>query len=239
MKAAALSHKGLVRPRNEDAYLLRLDLGVFAVADGLGGHRSGEVASHLALRVLEERLCRGTLQEPPLQQLKEAVASANEAVYQVSLSQPEHRGMATTLTAAWMIEDRCYLAHVGDSRAYIFRQGILETLTTDHSYVGDLIQKGDITREEARFHPLRNLLNRALGIEGAVEVDTREIPLTPGDVLLLCTDGLYEVVSEGEMKTILSAHSLDEAARLLVENALDKGGPDNITVVLVLYEEKD
>ncbi|MGB9660637.1 MAG: Stp1/IreP family PP2C-type Ser/Thr phosphatase [Moorellaceae bacterium] len=236
MRAEALTHTGLVRTDNEDAYIVDLDLGLLAVADGMGGHLAGEVASFLALKALSERLKEGDGREP-LARLVEAVRFANAIVYRSSCSTPEYRGMGTTLTVAWIVGGEAFIAHVGDSRAYLFRNGDLEALTQDHSYVGELVRSGDLTREEARLHPQRNLLTRALGTEAEVEVDSRTVPLQKGDVLLLCTDGLPEVVREEEITAVLSGRQdLREILEALLQMALDRGGPDNITVVLAAYE---
>ncbi|MBC7325449.1 MAG: Stp1/IreP family PP2C-type Ser/Thr phosphatase [Moorella sp. (in: Bacteria)] len=236
MQAEALSHTGLVRPGNEDCFIMDISEGLFAVADGMGGHQAGEVASHLALRALRDRLFNGTAGEP-LPRLLAAAAFANATVYHSSLASQERAGMGTTMTAVWIVGPKGFLVHVGDSRAYLFRDGQLQILTNDHSYVGELVRRGGLTVEEARQHPQRNILTRALGTEDTVNIDSREIKLQPGDRLLLCTDGLYEVIPDGELAAIINHHREPApAARELVRVALERGGPDNITVVLVLYE---
>ncbi|WP_406678244.1 Stp1/IreP family PP2C-type Ser/Thr phosphatase [Moorella sp. ACPs] len=236
MRAEALSHTGLVRPGNEDYFISDVERGLFAVADGMGGHQAGEVASHLALRALEDRLFNGPAGEP-LSRLLGAAEFANEIVYRCSLASQERAGMGTTLTAIWIVGSKGFLVHIGDSRAYLLRDGQLQVLTNDHSYVGELVRSGGLTAEEARLHPRRNILTRALGTGGTVNIDSREIELKPGDRLLLCTDGLYEVISDEELAEIVNHHQeLGEAARELLRLALERGGPDNVTVVLALYE---
>ncbi|SMB94658.1 protein phosphatase [Thermanaeromonas toyohensis ToBE] len=236
MRAEALTHTGLIRPDNEDAFLVDTEKGLLAVADGMGGHQAGEVASFLALRALAEKL-KEELVEDPLAKLLAAVHFANEVVYRSACQSPELSGMGTTLTAAWVVGSQAFLAHVGDSRAYLFRGGRLEVLTHDHSYVGELVRSGDLTVEQARLHPHRNILTRALGTEAEVIVDTRVVGLHTGDRLLLCTDGLPEVVKDEEIAEVLSSRTgLKEAVQSLVRLALERGGPDNVTVVLGAYE---
>ncbi|NLW07496.1 MAG: Stp1/IreP family PP2C-type Ser/Thr phosphatase [Clostridia bacterium] len=236
MLAEAISHTGLVRPGNEDYYILDLEMGLIAVADGMGGHQAGEVASHLALNTLRERLLDRPADDP-LAGLMAATAVANETVFRSSLSNQEQEGMGTTLTAIRVVGNKGFLVHIGDSRAYLYREGRLQHLTDDHSYVGELVRCGSLTLDEARHHPRRNVLTRALGTEKSVEVDNLELELKPGDRLLLCTDGLYEVISDAEIQTIIACNpELKRATQELLELALKRGGPDNITVVLALYE---
>ncbi|WP_338825360.1 Protein phosphatase PrpC [Moorella humiferrea] len=236
MRAEALSHTGLVRPGNEDFFISDVKRGFFAVADGMGGHQAGEVASYLALRALSDRLF-GSSEGEPLVRLKKAAEFANEVVYRSSLADRDRSGMGTTLTAVWILNGKAYLVHIGDSRAYLYRDGQLQVLTDDHSYVGELVRMGGLTAEEARVHPRRNILTRALGTDERADIDSREIALKPGDRLLLCTDGLYEVASDAELADVLNRHGeLSVAAKELLRLALERGGPDNVTVVLALYE---
>lgn len=236
MLGEAISHTGLVRPGNEDYFILDTELGLLAVADGMGGHRAGEVASYLALRALKEKLLNYRAGEP-LSGLMAAAYFANQVVLRSSLSSHGREGMGTTMTAIWVVGSRGYLAHIGDSRAYLHRDGQLQHLTDDHSYVGELVRCGSLTLDEARHHPRRNVLTRALGTEEKVAIDSREIELKPGDQLLLCTDGLYEVISEAEIQNIIGSNQeLQTTVQKLLGLALERGGPDNITVVLALYE---
>jgi len=225
-----------MRPENEDAFLVDLELGLLAVADGMGGHRAGEVASALALKALGEKVkehCQGD----PLMHLVSAVRFANRVVYRSALGREDYRGMGTTLTAAWFIGKEVLLAHVGDSRAYLFRDGQLRMLTSDHSYVGELVRSGGLTQEEARYHPQRNILTRALGTGDEVEVDGKAVSLEEGDLLLLCTDGLPEVVRDEEIAlTLKRGGTLKQTLDELLSLALERGGPDNITVVLAAHD---
>jgi len=236
MRGVAVSHTGLVRPGNEDGFIMDTDLGLLAVADGMGGHQAGEIASQIALKTLKEGLLSVRGKEP-MPCLESAAALANEKVYSSSMTNYEWEGMGTTLTALWVVNDKGYLVHIGDSRAYLFRNGQLQHLTDDHSYVGELIRSGSLTFDEARRHPRRNILTRALGTERTVDIDSKELALIRGDLILLCTDGLYEVIPDSELVEILNRNlELRATTRELLDLALKRGGPDNITVVLALYE---
>lgn len=236
MLGEAISHTGLVRPGNEDSFIIDTELELIAVADGMGGHQAGEIASSLALRALRDKLSEAFHGEP-LPFFLAAAAFANEKVYASSMVNHDQEGMGTTLTAVWIVGTKAYIVHIGDSRAYLFRGGRLEALTDDHSYVGDLVRCGALTASEAREHPRRNILTRALGTARHVDIDGREIELKKGDRILLCTDGLYEVMADREIEAIISRNqSLEDTARELLDLALERGGPDNITVVLSLYD---
>ena len=218
---------GLVRERNEDGYLVRPPL--FAVADGMGGHRGGEVASRLALE---------TLDRPGAAPLAERVREANRVVYERSMLDRSVAGMGTTLTAAALEGDRLRLAHVGDSRAYLLREGRLERLTEDHTMVHRMVREGRLTEEEAAWHPYRSVLTRALGTEPDVPVDEAVVEVRPGDRVLLCTDGLTSMVPDARIGQILRATAdPQEAADRLVEEAIAAGGLDNVTVVVLDLEE--
>ncbi|MGB9886251.1 MAG: Stp1/IreP family PP2C-type Ser/Thr phosphatase [Moorellales bacterium] len=236
MEAEARTHPGMVRQGNEDAYLARVELGLFAVADGLGGHLAGEVASWLAIRTVEERLSRHPSARP-LEALKNAMLEANRQVFLEGRNSADRRGMGTTLTVAWLRDAHLYLGHVGDSSAYHFREGRLRKLTRDHSLAEEMSRLGGIAPEATRFHPQRHILTRAVGTEPEVAVDTLVLPLEAGDLLLLCTDGLSSLVSPSELEGVLQtttalAPSLDR----LLDLALARGAPDNVTAVLVRYE---
>lgn len=230
IRAAARSDVGRVRERNEDAYFA--GGAVFAVADGLGGHRAGEVASQAALESLDE-LSR---KSPAIavRELAASVRTGNRTVYERAQADPELRGMGTTMTALAIHDGTARLAHVGDSRCYLLRGGTIRQLTDDHTVVARLVAEGRLTPEQAEVHPQRSLLLRALGAEEAVEVDEHQVPLAAGDRLLLCSDGLYAVLSDEEIKEMAAQDDdLDAICRRLVDEANARGGPDNITVVLV------
>ena len=224
---------GRQRRDNEDSALARAP--VFAVADGMGGAQAGEVASRIAIEAFEPPLPdEGT----PEERLAERVREANRKIYERSRAEHESAGMGTTLTAAYLDHGALAIAHVGDSRAYMFRDGVLRRLTQDHSLVDELVRRGKLTEEQAAEHPQRSIITRALGPEPEVEVDTWSYSAKAGDVLLLCSDGLTSMVSEERVAEILAtADSLDHAADQLIAEANEAGGRDNITVVLFRVED--
>jgi PPM family protein phosphatase len=219
---------GRQRSANEDSLVVRPPL--FAVADGMGGAKAGEVASAVAVEAVEGAQ---ESSEPTEAQLANIVREANRRIYDLAVADESRRGMGTTLTLAKLHGDEVSLAHVGDSRAYRLRDGELEQLTRDHSLVAELERSGQITPEAAEHHPQRSIITRALGPEPDVEVDTYTLAGRDGDVFLICSDGLTSMISDDEVASILrSAGSLDEAADGLVRAANQSGGKDNITVIL-------
>jgi len=251
ISSCGLSDPGCERPENEDRILLDEDLGLFAVADGMGGHASGEVAATMALAAVrhcvqssrdrldvtwpfgynfslsldENRLCT-------------AFQLGNRQVWIRSDQAPEHAGMGTTLTAVLIREDRAAVASVGDSRAYLFRGGQLDQLTVDDTWVEAMIRQGTLDRQRAREHPMRSVLTQAAGAREAVEVRTIERPLRDQDLLLLSTDGLHAVVEEEAIRAALaSGDSLPPMARRLIEAARASGGPDNVSCILIRYSQ--
>ena len=230
MKTAARTHIGNVRPSNQDALLMQPGLfGLFGVADGMGGHKAGDVASRMAVETVQDALKD---QAPGEDLLRAAIEQANERIYQAQLEDEELHGMGTTMTVIWEDHDRVLLGHVGDSRAYLLRDGAMRQISLDHSLVGELVRAGHITPEEARQHPYRNVITRAVGTDTEVQVDVTEVGRRPGDLYLLCSDGLSEYVDMDQMREILLSQSMDEAADTLLQLALDGGGRDNISLVL-------
>ena len=226
---AALTDIGLHRSRNEDAFVAEPPL--FAVADGMGGAQAGEVASRLALDSLVAALAAD-------ETLPAAADAANQAVYGQSRSDRSRSGMGTTLTAVLLGDDRLRFVHVGDSRLYLWRDERLTQVTDDHSLVGEMVREGHLSREAAATHPQRSILSRALGTEPRVEIDSDEVELRAGDALLLCSDGLYSMVPEDTIAAVLAA--VDDPARVarrLVSEAKNGGGHDNITVVVLRFDE--
>lgn len=233
MRWSQATDVGKVRQRNEDSILVAADIGLFAVADGMGGHRAGEVASSLALNKLEMHM-RSVAGDSVGDALAEGVRLANTSVFETSEREPALKGMGTTLTAALIRNNRVVLSHVGDSRAYVIRKAEITQLTRDHSLVQELYSVGGITRDQAREHPHRNILTRALGTAREVEVDMAAIEPQRGDLLLLCSDGLTALVEDSEiLKLCVRSRNLDEAAAGLIRAALDRGGNDNISVILI------
>jgi len=224
------SDVGQVRAGNEDSLLILTT--VFAVADGMGGHRGGEVASATALGPLAALDGRSFDDaQAALDALSEAAVAANAEVSRRSRSEPELEGMGTTLTAVLVDGDDAHLVHVGDSRAYLLRDGAIVQLTDDHTLVQALIDQGRITRAEASEHPHRSVITRAIGVGTEVEVDRVSLALVDGDVLLLCSDGLTGVVDDDEIAAVITEHGAAAAVDELIGRANRAGGPDNITVL--------
>jgi serine/threonine protein phosphatase PrpC len=225
---AALSDRGLRRPRNEDAYLA--DPPVFAVADGVGGNRGGQVAARLAIRELAAASL-ATLARPT--GLVGAVDAANARIHAAGETVASFAGMATTLTAVAVVDGELRIAHVGDSRLYRVRDGRLDRLTRDHTYVEELIRSGRLQPAEAGTHRWRSILSRALGLDPDVEVDGMTYPGVAGDVHIVCSDGLTKALSDEQIQTaIAQAPTLAAAAHALVASANSQGGRDNVTVVM-------
>ncbi len=222
------SDVGRVRDHNEDSYVVDPQLALVAVADGMGGHRGGDVASTTALDAFHASFTSNG-------GMRDAVRAANDAVIERSTNEAQLRGMGTTLTAGVLGEDGTLLVgHVGDSRAYLLRAGALTRITTDHSLVEELMTAGELTEEEAERDPRRSMITRALGLEPDLEVDLYPVALQPGDRVLLCSDGLTTMVREDEIEKILvDEPDADAAARQLIEAANAAGGLDNITVLLL------
>lgn len=212
---------------------------LFAVADGMGGAKAGEVASRVAIETLIEHLPR--LSEAGEEEAGTALATAaddaNARVYALSLEHRAHAGMGTTLTALLLTRRGARLAHIGDSRAYVYRDRVLEQITDDHSLVGEMTRNGELSPEEAADHPLRSVLSRALGTEPEVEIDLLEVDLQAGDTLLLCSDGLSGVVAPDRLAALVADPDPAAAAERLIRAALAQGGPDNITAVVVKLDE--
>jgi PPM family protein phosphatase len=219
---------GRQRSVNEDSLVIAPPF--FAVADGMGGAKAGEVASAMAAETFEGESDSG---EPAEAQLTRILREANRRIYELAVSDDSHRGMGTTVTAAKVTGNQVSLGHVGDSRAYRLRDGELEQLTRDHSLVAELERSGQITPEAAEHHPQRSIITRALGPEPDVQVDTYTLAGRDGDLFLICSDGLTSMISDDELASILrSSDTLEEAADSLVRAANQSGGKDNITVVL-------
>ena len=232
MEWAAVTNKGRRRQTNEDAYLIVPERGLFAVADGLGGHAAGEVASRVALETFSAALGLEEGQDLPAA-LGRAAAAANEAVYRMAQSHPDYGGMGTTLTACVIQNEELYWVHVGASRGYLLRQEEIIQFTRDHSVFAELFAAGYLDEAEATAWGYRNVLTRAVGVEPAVEADTGRLLLAVGDTILLCTDGLTLHLDDPDILKIATHGAVSEQTRALVELALERGGEDNVTVVLV------
>lgn len=225
----------MVRTSNEDSCIANLRSGIFVVADGMGGHAAGEIASQIAASTVEEVLSgrqRGSNMEDLLQT---AVQKANSRVFETQRMKPEYRGMGSTLTVLTFLENRYYIAQVGDSRAYLFRDETLNQLTQDHSLVWPLFESGILAKEDLSRHPQKNLITRSIGTHSEVEADLQTGHVFEGDIFLLCSDGLTDVLSDQDISQIMSASDGDpqEISEILVREANSGGGPDNVTVVVV------
>jgi len=225
VEVACASDTGRVRSHNEDRSLA--DPPLLAVADGMGGAAAGEVAAQVAVEALADLGGAGR------EELRERIRHANRSIWDMADADPDRAGMGTTLTAALLGEGGVTLMHVGDSRAYLLRAGELRQLTDDHSVVAELVRQGALAPEDAERHPNRNIITRALGTDSEIQIDETDLDLQPGDVVLLCTDGLSAMVRDEDIERLLrEAPSLQDGAARLVEAAIEAGGLDNVTVVL-------
>jgi len=248
--SAARSSVGMKRTNNEDAFAQFAEMGLYVVADGMGGHSCGEIASQLAVSQVVHFFENAKLDEESTwpyayddslsfqaNKLRTAISVANEKIQDYTAQHAESRGMGTTVVIGLVHDDRLVLAHVGDSRAYLFRGGTLQALTSDHSWVNEQVRMGFLSLSEAQKHPFRNVITKALGTKGDALADVVEVPMMAGDVVLLCTDGLNTMVSDEEIASVLgSQRELEPACEALVDVANKAGGEDNITVLLLRRE---
>ncbi len=228
MRICHRTHQGLVRASNQDSLLL--DTRVYGVADGMGGHNGGETASRVAVQVLKNAL-RG--KKPERRALEMGMEAANRRIFDMASHDSSLSGMGTTATLLWESREELLIAHVGDSRAYLLRNGVLSQVTQDHSMVAELVRSHVITPEMARSHPYRNIITRAVGVDPMVTPDILTHDLKKDDVWLVCSDGLYTMVPDERIaKILLESASDEQAADQLLESALQSGGTDNITFVI-------
>ena len=240
MNVSGDTHIGLVRETNQDAFVcgpLCQQAEYAVVCDGMGGANGGNVASEIAVRVIGERIRAAYESGQPIRSvdhlLESATAAANIEIYDKAMASPELSGMGTTSVTAIRYGRTAYISHVGDSRAYLYRNGELQQITRDHSVVQDLIEKGQITEEEAKTHPRRHFVTRALGVDNEVYGEYDELDLLPGDKLLLCTDGLTNMVSLPDIAQLLTDDDNQQTISALIKAALDGGGADNVTAVIM------
>lgn len=241
--AEMVSDLGCVRANNEDAGRIvcasdgdKCSRMLLVVADGMGGHNAGEIASAIAISVIEAAYDR--MRDEPAGQLKEALEAANKAIHQKSLQKSETEGMGTTCTALLLQDGYAYSAHVGDSRIYLIRKDAIYLMTEDHSAVMELVKRGELSLEEARRHPDKNVVTRCLGTRPQVEVSAwpEPLPLRPDDHFLLCSDGLYDQVNDEEIRAIVASRTASEACEELVRITKERGAPDNVTVAVVGFK---
>lgn len=241
IRSAALTDIGQVRSKNEDAFLVDDALGLYAIADGMGGHQAGEVASRLALETLRSELQKVSQWPDDGAPLGQAILTANDRVFQESLARGLIQGMGTTLTAVLAAnqQGKLWLGHVGDSRCYRLSQNKLTRLTRDHSWVQMQVDVGVISEAEAAKHPMRNVVTRSIGFEPQIEVDLQIAQVEPGDILLMATDGLTGKIGDSEiakiLPTLLQKGNLDSSLAQLIAMANERGGEDNITAILLQF----
>jgi len=232
MEYVVYTNKGNVRPENEDSYLIKeAPHPLFAVADGMGGHQAGEVASQLAVKILDSA-------EFDYQDILESILStieeANREIFNKGQADSSNEGMGTTLSMGILYKNKLYIGHVGDSRIYLFRDNDLQQLTTDHSLVNELIENRQITSQEAFNHPQKNIITQALGTNDQLKIEVKEVGLFDGDILLFSTDGLHDMLRSDEINNLFAQNAdLDKISSLLGNEALKKGGNDNITFIII------
>ena len=240
MTGYGITDRGKIRGENQDTYRLLIlqdeNLAVLVVCDGMGGASAGALASEIACNefftYVENALVEGETDFGAI--MLKGVESANSAVYSQSLFSPETRGMGTTLVAAIVRGDECVIANVGDSRAYLIGNGSIMRVTRDHSLVEDMVALGELTRDQARTHPKKNLITRALGIDSSVKCDIFEASLGDGDMILLCSDGLSNMIRDEEiLKAVKSSKPPEDLCKKLLKTTLRRGAPDNVTIVAV------
>jgi len=237
MIAAAATDRGRVRANNEDSVFADAARGILIVADGMGGHLGGEVASRLAVEVISASLLSAPPHAEPSGLLAEALDAANLTIWQTAAIDSSLRGMGTTVAVALARAGDLWLAHAGDSRIYLFHEGQLRRLTRDHTLVERMVEAGELTAEQARVHPLRNVISRCLGTEPAVQPEIRRATWNQGDWVLLCSDGLTGMVEDEEIAQVLSDQEAlpGVLCRRLIDLANERGGWDNISVVLARH----
>jgi protein phosphatase len=241
LRVGYLTDIGKVREINQDYLYASLDHGVFIVADGMGGHAAGEKASQTAVQIITQQLSQlghESVNGQVLDEIQGAIQEANRQIINASMEDASMRGMGTTATVIVTRESLMYVGHVGDSRAYLIRNRRIDQITDDHSIVAQLVRARAITPQEAARHPYRNVITRCLGMQVDVEADTQQRELKPGDRLLICSDGLSGLVSDDEMlQYVVSSEEPQKTCRELVDLALERGGSDNISVVLIFNDD--
>ncbi len=246
LDAVARTDPGPVRESNEDCFLVDIESGLFVVADGMGGHASGEIASAIAVEAVQDvllgeinpdetRLDRARMdqEEEIRERLRYAMNQASVSIRQAAMANPAHTGMGTTLAVLLIENNAAHLGHVGDSRIYLFREDRLHRLTRDHTVVQQEIDAGTLTPELARIVPHKNILTQSVGYHGPVEPDTSTRPVDPGDIFILCSDGLTDPLNDEALAEICRNHAPEDLAEVLVQKAIEHGTEDNVTVVAV------
>lgn len=245
MEVGFKSDKGLRRANNEDSCFVLLPDKVYVVADGVGGGNAGEIASRMAVSQIASHIMDTPI-DANLDKYEIAayflkcLEQVNGKIHEMSVKYPENHGMATTIVIVYVHQGKAYITNVGDSRAYLYRSGVLTQLTEDHTYVNELVKSGVLTAEEAEVDSRKNVITKALGAQAKVEPDFYQVDIAKGDFLLACTDGLYDEVSDEEIKEIFNQNlSMSQTGSELVKRANDHGGHDNITVICLKVTEED
>ena len=239
MIVAASTHKGLVREKNEDCFFIDDQFyKLFIVADGMGGHKAGEIASHEAVEIIKVEMLSALSDDAIEETMKNSFIKANEKIYKMAAESDDMDGMGTTLTVMYVNDALLHFAHIGDSRAYFVGDSALEQITTDHTLVEQLILNGTLSREEAASHPNRNVITKAVGVDKTLSMDYY-VKNNEKQRVLLCSDGLTDSLNDEEIFEVISCNATaSEAVNALVEESNQKGGHDNITVVLIDFNEK-
>lgn len=237
MQAAGISHIGLVREKNEDKYIMDLQQKLFVICDGMGGHKGGKIASAMAAQVIERQYTSNDEQDRSVA-LNAAINAANQKIWQVGSDNPEYQEMGTTATAAVIEDERLIVAHVGDSSLFLLRDGQICKITTDHTLARQMVMDGLLDEDEVRTCSYNHILTRAVGVQENIEIDNYTEIIQPGDQIILCSDGLTDMLAEEEMLEIMNENKAaadpEQLARALVDAALNKGGYDNITIIVLV-----
>lgn len=236
MRIVGNSDVGMVRKENQDAFWIhqpRNDAGIAVVCDGMGGAKGGRQASAIAIETIRDYFSAHSLDEGVREAFHEIVQKSNRNVYDEAYANPELNGMGTTLVAALIRQQRVYFANVGDSRGYHITNGGIRQITKDHSAVQELVDSGHLTERQAKFHPNKNIITRAIGVEDEVEFDFFEVSASPGDIIILCSDGLTNHADENEIQFEASGGEFEDLPKRLIDLANSRGGTDNITVVAI------
>ena len=245
MTSCGMTDVGLKRVHNEDNFLINSELNLYVVCDGMGGHAGGEIASAIAVHTIEEAFSLITfehqggasIEDKITKQIQSIVQLAGKSIFDEAKRERRYRGMGTTCVMAYIHNNSAFVAHVGDSRAYLLRENRIEQLTEDHSLVNERIRAGMLTPEEAKNYRLKNVITRSLGFENEVEVDVQKVELQHGDIIMMCSDGLCNLIETVDMARTMIDNPLQSATRSLIHQACAAGGDDNITVVMLRVDE--
>lgn len=236
------THMGMKRKSNQDVIYISKDssMPIYIVADGMGGHKAGELASNMAIDIIVKRITEDkhklSSENAILKWIKKTIEEANTKIYLESIKNKDFKGMGTTITLGYIYEDKIYIGHVGDSRAYIIKNDEIKQITEDHSYVNQLLKLGSITKEEAKKHPKKNMITRAVGSSSIIEIDLIVREYKENEILILCSDGLFNMLDDLEiLKVFKSKDNIQEACDKVIRMANDNGGFDNITIIAIKF----